>query len=488
MKIRCPECEFPVRVSDDDGDVRVKCPECGESFRSSEVDERDEKRNSGTRGSGRRRPTNTTTPLVIIGAVGLLLVGLAVVGGVLLLNKGPNAAETSPAAQAQLGAPSQPLPPPVNPFAPGGGVEFNRPALPPATGYPPTCDLKVPSAKVSSEWGGPRQVREVLPTLTWAADGKAFYALDQGAHVVRRFSFPELNEEAKQTVGQEVSWLSLSKEGVVVTVCGSQEAWVLDPVTLEKRRTFPVGKALRVLTAASLSVGYVCNTEERQNFGDQTAYRPHGGVLRMFDLKTAQQVKEYDVQSLHNKGALYAAVISADGKHLFTMGGQRQLQQYALDGEQVNFVTTSPNLLASADSTQPVVSADGRLVSAPSGGGNMLVKNGRAVIDNNTYVFVPGNLNDPLFDLKIEANPVAVGFDMKAGLIYAQNSKYHLIILDHEGTKLRSCVLVSNRLDARGGDGVRQLLPHPDGGKLLVLVAHGASGNATAFAVELSKK
>jgi hypothetical protein len=481
-------------VPDDDPDARVKCSECGKRFRPSDLTPDDEPR-AGARAGDRRKPakadgTKLVVILGVVGTAGLLVVGLAVIGVVLFLNKRAAVAETSATTRGQQGAP---LPPPVMPFDPGGGVEFNRPAMPPASGQPLVSDLKVPSVKVSSEWApGFRQLREVLPTLTWAADGKAFYALDQGANVVRRFSFPELNEEAKVAVGLEVSWLSVSKEGVVATVCGGQEAWVLDPVTLEKRRSFPVGKALRVLSAAALSVGYVCNTEERQNFNDLSAQKPHGGVLRVIDLQTGQQVKEYDVQSLDKKAALHSAVISADGKHLFAMGGQGQLQQYALDGVQVTAVTSSPDRFAQVLS-QPVVSADGRLVSAPSGGGNMLVKNGHAVMDCNTYVFMPGNLIDPLLNLKTGAYPIAIGFDMKAGLIYLHNSNYHLIILDHKGTILRSCTLrpdkqISAQLGVLHGDGVRQLLPHPDGGKLLILVSHGASGNATALAVEFPKK
>lgn len=509
MRVRCPECDSRVRVPNDDPHTRVKCPECGERFRPSDLDDPDIEPSSRMRKAAR---TDNTKLLVILGAVcgaGLLLAGLAVVGVVLVLNNRSDVAET-PTAPAVTKEPPPPRsippragvqwspvpvePPPVPPPQPvvpeGQGTvigKSDKPPTPRPAVVPTINDLKVPSVKVSSEWSLPRQVREVLPCLTWAADGKAFYALDQGGNAVRRFSFPDLNEEAKLAVGKEMSWLSLSKEGPVVTVSAEQQAWVLDPVTLAKVRTFPVGKALRVLSAASLGVGYVCNTEERQNFGDVSAYRPHGGVLRVIDLKTGQQVKEYDVQSLDKKGTLHAAVISADGKHLFTVGGLDQLQQYALDGEKVTFVTTSPQRLIQGGFLQPVVSADGKLVSAPSGGGNMLVKNGHAVINHNTCVFAPGNLNDPLLNLETGPYPIAIGFDTKAGLIYAQNHKYHLIVLDQSGVTVSSNRLVSFRLNGMDGGGVRQFLPHPDGGKLLVLVAHGLSGTSTAFAVEVPK-
>jgi hypothetical protein len=60
------------------------------------------------------------------------------------------------------------------------------------------------------------------------------------------------------------------------------------------------------------------------------------------------------------------------------------------------------------------------------------------------------------------AYPRAVGFDPKAGLIYAQNFQNQLIIYDPSGIKIKEFKL------GPGGD-VKQFLVHPEGRKLLVL-------------------
>lgn len=355
---------------------------------------------------------------------------------------------------------TKPLPKPVNPLP---------------TGEIAVGDLKVKSVQTSTE---PKDLRQpgkrsgaADPCLTWTPDAKGFYALDHGAETVRLFSFPELKEEAKLVVGKDVSWLSMSKEGLVLTVNGDQEAWVLDPKTLKKGISFPVNKAIRVLSAPSLSVAYAFDTGDGP-FG--------GGTIRVVDLKTGKKVKEYEAKDMGKNIGLNTPVISNDGKHLFTTGGIEQLMHFALDGDKVTFVAATERMVSGAFN-QPVVSADGKLVSAPSGGGNSGIK-GRKPAPYSTYVFDPNNLDEPILELKTGAYPRAIGFDTKAGLIFAQNFQDQLILLDREGSKLKSY-----QLGERGEP--YQFLPHPDGWKLLVFVPGGLLGRAaTVYAVEIPKK
>lgn len=354
-----------------------------------------------------------------------------------------------------------------------------KPINPLPSGETSVGDLKVNSVKVSGESGQPQpgqRLKTVAACLAWTADGKGFYALDHGADAVRRFSFPELKEEAKLVVGKELTWLSLSKEGLLLTVAGEQEAWVLDPQTLKKGTAFPINKARRVLSAAGQSVGYVFDTGDGPFGGG-----PFGGTLRVVDLKTGKKLKEYEAKDLGKMVGLNTPIISADGKHLLTTGGLETLHQFALDGDKVSLVTTSPRLVQGAF-TQPVISNDGKLVCAPSGGGNYKIP-GSQEGTYTTVVFIAGNLTDPLLQLKTGAYPRAVGFDTKAGLIFAQNYEDQLILLDREGSKLKSYQLSKDRAEAH------QFLPHPDGWKLLVLVPEGVwGGAATVYAVEIPKK
>ncbi len=356
--------------------------------------------------------------------------------------------------------PTPNLPKPVNPL-PGGETVVG--------------DLKVKSVQVSTEAerGRPGSRGGAAdPCLTWTPDAKGFYALDHGADTVRRFSFPELKEEAKLVVSKDVSWLSLSKEGLVLTVNGEQEAWVLDPKTLKKGTSFPINKATRVLSAPSLGVAYVIDTS-----GIHT-----GCTLRVMDLKTGKMLKEYEPKDLGKQAAFFTPVLSEDGKHLYTTDvSTSRLMQFSLDGEKVTYVTACDGLLGGAFN-QPVVSADGKLVSAPSGGGNGAVKGRKPAGPYSTFVFDSSNLDDPILELKTGAYPRAVGFDTKAGLIFAQNYQDQLILLDRDGSKLKSY-----QLGERGEP--YQFLPHPDGWKLLVFVPGGLGGRAaTAYAVEIPKK
>jgi hypothetical protein len=254
-------------------------------------------------------------------------------------------------------------------------------------------------------------------------------------------------------------------------VNGNQEAWVLDPKTLKKGTTFPVNKATRVLSAPSLSVAYVFDTGDGP-FG--------GGTLRVVDLKTGKKLKEYEAKDLGKNVGLNTPVISADGKHVFTTGGIEQLMHLQVDGEKVTFVAMTDRMVSGAFN-QPVVSADGKLVAAPSGGGNGAIK-GRKPAPYSTFVFDTKNLQEPILELKTGAYPRAVGFDTKAGLIFAQSFQDQLIILDREGSKLKS-----HRL-GEGGEPY-QFLPHPDGWKVLVFVPGGTFGRAaTVYSVEIPKK
>ncbi len=334
-------------------------------------------------------------------------------------------------------------------------------------------DLKVKSVEVSTE---PAQFErgksnEPAPAcLTWTADAKGFYAIDRGADTVRRFSYPDLKEEAKLSVGKEVLWLNLSKEGLVLTVTGEQEAWVIDPITLKKKDAFPINKATRVLSAPSLSVAYVIDVSGVH----------HGCTLRVIDLKTGKLLKEYEPKDLGKQAAFFTPVLSDDGKHLFTTDvSTLRLIHLATDNEKITFVAACEGLTYGAY-VQPVVSTDSKLVCSPCGAGNQSLKSKKAS-GYSTFVFTTENLEEPIAELKTGAYPAAVGFDTKTGLIFAHNHQDQLILLDREGTKLKSYHL---------GDGSpRQFLVHPDGGKLLVLVPGGTLGKAaTVYSVELPPK
>ena len=100
------------------------------------------------------------------------------------------------------------------------------------------------------------------------------------------------------------------------------------------------------------------------------------------------------------------------------------------------------------------------MVCIAAGGGNGEVADQPKVGPYATHLYAVGNLDKPLAILKSGAYPVAIGFDPKAKLVYAQNHEKQLIVFTADGIKGKEYDL--------GTGGTRQLLVHPDGRKLIV--------------------
>jgi hypothetical protein len=149
-----------------------------------------------------------------------------------------------------------------------------------------------------------------------------------------------------------------------------------------------------------------------------------------------------------------------------------------VDGAKVTEAEKSPRMIGGRF-VGICLSADGRFVAAPVGGGN----GGGNKFDPAPYatlMFRGENVSAPILQLKTGAYPLVVGFDIGSGLIYAQNHQDQLIILNDAGLKLKAVRLEK---DERGRSEVFQFLVHPDGRRLVAGVS-GEAG-AKAIAVEL---
>ncbi|MCU0704934.1 MAG: trypsin-like peptidase domain-containing protein, partial [Fimbriiglobus sp.] len=172
MRVRCPECDFRVRVPDDDEDARVKCPECGERFRPSDLDDGDDdepqSRRTDRGRSGKRTPAKASNSQMLIlfgvlGGVGVLVLGGIAVVVAITMNRGgavakgttakmtpapvkpvtpPRPVPVSPTT-SRFGPepPTQPQPQPQPPFGPQPGNPFPQPPSngfnPPPSPFPP---------------------------------------------------------------------------------------------------------------------------------------------------------------------------------------------------------------------------------------------------------------------------------------------------------------------------------------------------------------
>jgi hypothetical protein len=311
--------------------------------------------------------------------------------------------------------------------------------------------------------------------MAWAADAKSFYHVDADA-TVRRVTYPEFKEVAALKPGRGVWWLGLSAEGVVLTLIGTPEIWLLDPTTLAVKSRITAGQTYRVAVTPKSSFAY------------STQWDNSGARLLVIDLKRGQKVKQYTFGDLRTKEFTkeltlpwYNPVLSADGKYLFTTGNAKgRVARFAVDGPKVRLEEISSPLIGGTF-VSLCISPAGDFICAPSGGGHCVVE-GTNRSEYGTYVFRLDNLNRPVATLLTGPYPSAVGFDTEAKRVYAQGNGSQLIVLDHKGVKQKEYKL------AAAGGVIRQFLVHPTGRQVLLLCYGAGNGNSTKPAAIVAVK
>lgn len=335
-------------------------------------------------------------------------------------------------------------------------------------GKPHLVDFGAAAAKAELPEVAPRPVSDInvrslsvgrTPAcMCWSDDAKAFFQLDSDG-VVRRFSYPEMKEEATNAIGKKCSWISLSSEGLVATVGETQEAWLLDAKTLKESKKFPIGKSQYVVSSPKIAFAYAAD-------------RSNSDMLTVLDLKTGAAVKR---PSREFGAALDHPVLSADGKYLFTTNAL-EMFRIRVSGDKVTLLDKVR--VVNGAFTGICISNGSDAVCAPSGGGNFGAPN------YSTSIFSTSTLSKPALTISSGAWPSVVGFDLKSGFIYAQNMEKPLIIFDCKGIKLKEYALDPT---PRARTTVRQFLVHPNGRQLLVLADGDVRGKpgSRIFAVEL---
>jgi S1-C subfamily serine protease len=283
----------------------------------------------------------------------------------------------------------------------------------------------------------PLDVTNFPPCLCWDSNAQAFLALAPDG-LLQRFSLNDLQATATLDLGKPCSWLTMSAAGPVVTVTGAQEAWILNR-DLKTTKKIPIATADRVVSAPGLSVAIASSRDE----------------LSVLDLKRGAIATQYRDADFRNLGASYLATVSPDGKYLFAQGGIEQLQRIRIDGTKLVPEQSSGRIATNGQCI--VVSPDNKYVCLPSGGGN--------AGNYSTLIYPVTDLAGPRLAVTAGGYPRALGFDPRAGLIYAQNFSHQLIIFDPSGIKIKEYALGQ---PGQAGQ-VKQMLVHPDGRKLLVL-------------------
>jgi hypothetical protein len=284
--------------------------------------------------------------------------------------------------------------------------------------------------------------KTTLPCLTWADDkGSAFYALDTSG-LLRRVSYPDLKEEWKQDLGEKCAWLSLSSEGLLVTPAGGKEVWLIDPAKGGMKGRFTLPDVKRAVSAPGAAVGVASA----------------GDTLYVLDLKKMTSTK-FDGKSKF--GLSDNLAMAPDGKHVFT-AGPFEINRFTLADGQLRLEESTDKTLVPVTGridTTVIVSPDSKFVCYPSFGGAV----GPGTKNYTVPVFKVDSLAKPEFVL--DPGGTAVGFDPAGGAIYTQNSPESLRLFDSAGKFIKECKL---REGGPTPGSMRQMLPHPGGGTLLL--------------------
>jgi hypothetical protein len=352
--------------------------------------------------------------------------------------------------------------PPVNPGKP-------PPVVPPDEVTPvaslPLRPLLKPAATGDALKGETRAVMDVstasvklsptktLLCLTWADDkGSAFYALDASGDL-RRVSYPDLKEEWKQPLGEKCAWMSLSSEGLLITLQDGQEVWLIDPARGEMKGRWGIAHVVRAASTASSSV----------------AVASAGDAIFVLDLKKGTSLKYNGPKPQF--GGLDDPVMTPDGKYLFTAArlGLGVMHRWAVADGKLRLEESSGGVAQGRIDSGVTVSPDAKFVCFPSyvGGGAKPPKN------YTLSVFAVGNLKEPAFVL--DPGGTAIGFDPAGGHIYTQN----LRLFDYGGK-------FNKEYQLGGGPpmitGMGQILVHPAGNTFLMI------GDSKVLAVTVPKK
>jgi hypothetical protein len=289
--------------------------------------------------------------------------------------------------------------------------------------------------------------------LCWAPDGKAFYTLHQDPGVLRRVRYPDFTEEQTLEIGAAATWLAPSADGLVLSVTGRQEVWLIDPVTLKVTKRLPLPGLYRAVSAPPLSVAVAAVGDARRVES-----------LVVLDLKTGGADKVYGLRDFRSSPFLgfQMPTMSPDGTYLFTVGAFGHLHRFRLQAGMLQLEASSERIGQNPSSI--AVSPDSRLVCLPSGGGNSTnVKGHPKVPAYSTYIYAVKTLDTPVLTITQGPYPRAVAFDAKTGKIYSQSGDKQLLVFSAQGARERELVLAGR------GENTWQILAHPEGGRVLVL-------------------
>jgi hypothetical protein len=331
--------------------------------------------------------------------------------------------------------------------------------------------------------------KSLLPALLWAdQQGSSFLALEGDTGVLRRISFPDCKVVKSTNLERKCNWMSLSAEGLLVSQTDPDKLCVIDPTTFEVKTKIALCKLKRAVSAPSLSWAVAC---DQVDFPNQKLY--------VIDLKKMTAIPWAIPKDLSSKLNLDSPVVTPDGAHVFTLGDWEivyfrpehegaavrqgraesvaeehlirhsrlpKMSRFSFKGGRLVYEqSAAPTRMATnLDSPWAIVgfSSDSKLVCTPWVDGD----------DLGAAVCPVANLGEHKFSMR-GIWPEAVGFDPKAGCVYAHDPQHDVVVFTLHGVK-KAEYLVGQRPGRRWNGGVRQYLVHPDGKKFVMLASDEA--------------
>ena len=302
---------------------------------------------------------------------------------------------------------------------------------------------------------------DLINNLLWSPDGKYVYALEKTG-ILHKIALPDFKEEQVLNLGQTCNSVALSQLGLVVGLPAIREVWLVNAGTLAvlKRITVP-GVELGLASAPAITTAYA--SQER-------------GTLAIIDLTEGKVANQLTARTLQRSGATKVKrdreatplamfkfpTVTPDGKFLFCVSDESyydvfgSLHRFRINLTDLIYEEVGPPIGKNPQRIE--VSDDSAYVSMPSGGGN--TERGYT-----TTIYPVGDLSNPVISITSGAYPQAVGFDRVAAKLYTQDFGHQLLIFNPGGTQEKAYKLASG-----GIIDVKQILPHPTGHRVLLLL------------------
>jgi hypothetical protein len=339
--------------------------------------------------------------------------------------------------------------------------------------------------------------KSLLPALLWAdPQGSAFFALEGDTGVLRYISFPDFRLVKKTDLERKFNWISLSAEGLLLSEADSDKMWIVDPATLQVKAKIVVPKLKRAVSAPSLSWAVACDLVQFPNQG-----------LYVIDLKKKTATRWAEPENLRTQNPasfipnfvdnstaqfrparrpplnLDSPVVTPDGAHVFTLGDRMIAYASRWQGAGAVVQSNVPIIsrfsfkggrLLYEQATSAIAMADNldsasRTVSISSD--STLVCMPWYDADTNSFstpVYPVASFDKHKFTLP-RIWSTAVGFDLKAGCVYACDYQHDVMVFTLHGVKKAEYLVGRPARVRMWTEGVRHYLVHPGGKKFVML-------------------